>query len=129
MRVPRTLCVILRKPPYGSLDAAEAIRHLSGALTNGLCPVGLLVDDGVYLAKAGHQAAGGWTDLSGALGDLLAQTATDLDGGVRRATLYVHGPSLTTRGLDAADLLPGCHLVDETEAAAVVGRANATLVY
>ncbi len=125
----KTLCVILRKPPYGSLDAAEAVRHLGGALGNGLRPVGLLVDDGVYLAKAGQQAAGGWTDLSAALADLLAQTGTDSDGGGRRAAVYVHGPSLRARGLGETDLVPGCHVVDEAEAAALLGRADATLVY
>lgn len=127
--MPKTLCVLLRRPPYGSLDAAEGIRHLGGALTNGLCPVGLLVDDGVYLAKAGHQAAGGWTDLGAALSDLLAQTATGAGGEVRRAAIYVHGPSLRARGLAEHDLIPGCRVVDEAETAAVIGRADATLVY
>ncbi len=125
----KTVCVILRKPPYGSLDAAEAVRHLGGALSNGLCPVGLLVDDGVYLARAGQQAVGGWTNLGAALEDLLAKTVADPDGGERRAAVYVHGPSLRARGLGEADLVPGCRVVDETEAAIVVGRADATLVY
>lgn len=127
--MPKTLCIVLRKAPYGSLDAAEAVRHLGGALSNGLCPVGLLVDDGVYLARAGQQGAGGWTNLGAALEDLLAQTATDPDGGERSAAVYVHGPSLRVRGLSEADLVPGCRVVDETEAAVVVGRADATLVY
>lgn len=127
--MPKTLCVLLRQAPYGSLDAAEGIRHLGGALTNGLCPVGLLIDDGVYLAQVGHQAAGGWTDLGAALRDLLAQTATGAGGEICRAAVYVHGPSLRARGLGEHDLIPGCRVVDEAEAAAVVGRAAATLVY
>jgi sulfur relay (sulfurtransferase) DsrF/TusC family protein len=129
MRVPKTVCVLVRKPPYGSLDAAEAVRHLGGALTNGLCPVGLLMDDGVYLARAGQQATGGWMDLSRALGNLLAQSATDADGSERRAAVYVHGPSMRSRGLGEADLVPGCRVVDDAGAATLLGQADATLVY
>jgi sulfur relay (sulfurtransferase) DsrF/TusC family protein len=129
MRVPKTVCVLLRRPPYGSLLAAEAVRHLTGALNNGQRPVGLLMDDGVYLARAGQQAAGGWLDLSRALSDLLAQSATDETGEMRHAAVYVHGPSLRARGLSETDLVPGCRVVDEAEAAAVLRGADATLVY
>ncbi len=126
----KTICVILRKGPYGSLDAAEVVRHLGGALSNGHCPVGLLVDDGVYLARAGQQAAGtGWTDLATALTDLLGQTAADPEGGARRAAVHVHGPSLRARGLRTNDLVSGCQVVDDAETAALVGQADATLVY
>lgn len=125
----KTLCVVLRKPPYGRLDAAEAIRHLSGALTNGLDPVGLLLDDGVYLARAASPPVTAWTDLSRALGEVLAQTATTPDGGTRRVTIAVHGPSLRERGIRADDLTAGCTVVDDVEAAAVVARAHATLIF
>lgn len=127
--MPKTVCVLLRRPPCGSLVAAEAVRHLSGALSNGQLPVGLLMDDGIYLARAGQQAAGGWLDLSRALSDLLAQSATDESGEMRRAAVYVHGPSLRARGLSQGDLVPGCRVVDESEAAAVLRQADATLVY
>lgn len=125
----KTLCVILRRPPYGRLAAGEAVRHLARALASGLWPVGLLLDDGVYLAKAGQRAAGGWTDLSAALSDVLAQAIAEPDGAVRRVELCVHAPSLHGRGLDLSDLVAGCTLVDDAGAAAVVARANATLVY
>lgn len=125
----KTICVILKHSPYGRLDAAEAVRHLGGALANGLCPVGLLLDDGVYLSKAGHRATAGWVDLSAALTDLLRQTAVDPDGTMRRAVVAVHGPSLRVRGLDDTEVVPGCRVVDDAEAATLVGRADATLVF
>jgi sulfur relay (sulfurtransferase) DsrF/TusC family protein len=129
MCVPKTVCVLLRQPPYGSLVAAEAVRHLSGALANGQRAVGLLVDDGVYLARPGQQAAGGWLDLSRALANLLALEATDDSGEARRAVVLVHEPSLRERGLEKTELVPGCRVVDESEMAAVLGQADATLVY
>ncbi len=126
----KTVCVILRQAPYGSLDAAEAVRHLGGALANGHCPIGLLLDDGVYLAKGGQQAdAAGWTDLSSALTSLLAESAGEPRGEQRRAEIYVHGPSLRVRGLAETDLVTGCQVVDDAETAALLGRADATLVY
>jgi hypothetical protein len=43
LRVPKTVCILLRHPPYASLAAAEAVRHLNGALANGHRPVALLI--------------------------------------------------------------------------------------
>lgn len=59
--------IVLRHAPYGRLDAAEAVRHLSGASANGFEAALLLLDDGVYLAKSGQVAAPGWTELAAAL--------------------------------------------------------------
>ncbi len=127
--VPKTMCVILRQSPYGRLDAAEAIRHLSGALANGLSPVGLLVDDGVYLAKTGQRVSGGWINLSTSLADLLSKIGGSADEEITRAVVAVHEPSLRLRGLVETDLAPGCRVVDDAEAAILVGQAHATLVY
>lgn len=127
--VQKTVCVILRQPPYGSLNAAETIRHLAGALANGFSAVGLLIDDGVYLARAGHRATEGWLDLSGSIADLLARPTSRPDQEVGRAVVAVHGPSLRLRGLAETDLAPGCRVVDDAEAAILIGQAQATLVY
>jgi hypothetical protein len=40
---------------------------------------------------------------------------------VRCAVVCVHRPSLRARGLSESDLVPGCRVVDEAEAAAVLG--------
>jgi sulfur relay (sulfurtransferase) DsrF/TusC family protein len=127
--VSKTMCVIVRQPPYGHLAAAEAVRHLAGAAAHGFSPVGLLVDDGVHLAKAGRRATAGWINLGAALADLLSETAARSDREAARATVAVHGPSMRLRGLDETDLAPGCRVVDDAEAAALAGQADATLVY
>lgn len=127
--MPKTMCVVLRQAPYGRLDAAEAIRHLSGALAHGVTPVGLLVDDGVYLAKVGQRVSGGWMNLSTALADLLANIAGSTDEELRRAIVAVHEPSLRLRGLVETELVSGCRVVDDAEAAVLIGHAHATLVY
>lgn len=45
------LLVILRKPPYGVVNAYEAIRHAGGAPGSGYKSILYLIDSGVYTAK------------------------------------------------------------------------------
>ena len=62
------VCLIIRKAPYGKIHAAEAVRHVNGALASGLETRVILVGDGVYLARGNQKAAeAGWTSLSGTL--------------------------------------------------------------
>lgn len=111
----RSVCVLISQAPYGTVHAAEAVRHVNGALAEGLRAVALLVDDGVWLACKGQEAAGtGFVSLAGAL-----QAALEKPGGpVPR--VVVHQPSLAARGLSPADLIPGVELVDNAGLAAVV---------
>ena len=45
------LLVILRKSPYGTVDAAEAVRHAGGASGFDYKSILYLIDSGVYSAK------------------------------------------------------------------------------
>jgi len=45
-----TVAIISRKPPYGYLNAAEAVRHTLGA-GDDFKAILILIDGGVYLAK------------------------------------------------------------------------------
>jgi sulfur relay (sulfurtransferase) DsrF/TusC family protein len=42
---------------------------------------------------------------------------------------YAHAQALQTRGLTQADLVPGCHIVDDARAAELMANADATFVY
>lgn len=120
--------IVLRHAPYERLDAAEAVRHLNGAAACGLDAALILLADGVYLAKAGQVAAAGWTDLAAALGQSLGNVA-----GAERArgslAVYVSAADLACRGLGPGELVPGCQVLGDAEAADLLARANATLVY
>jgi len=71
------LCFVIRRTPYGTVAAAEGVRHLIGAAQRGLSACAVLVDDGVYLGKQGHDPGGtGWTGLSGPLGQVVSPAAT-----------------------------------------------------
>jgi len=63
-------CILIHRPPYGEIHAAEAVRHLNGATAQGLEATAILVRDGVYVARAGHDPGmTGWTALSPVLED------------------------------------------------------------
>lgn len=68
-----SLCIAIRKGPYGMLSAAEGVRHLIGAAQTGMSACAVLVDDGVYLAKQGQDPGGtAWTSLSAVLEQALS---------------------------------------------------------
>jgi len=48
----KDILIVVRHGPYGGFQAAEGLRHANGALSLGFRPIVVLVDDGVYLAKA-----------------------------------------------------------------------------
>jgi len=121
------LCIVIRRPPYGTLGAAEGVRHLIGAAQAGMSVYAVLVDDGVYLAKEGQDPGGtGWTSLSGALGPALGSGAT---GSSTRARAYVHRPSAESRGLDSLTLVPGVELIDDARLAALLASAETLLIF
>lgn len=103
----RSICILITRAPYGTVPAAEAIRHVNGALTEGYEAVAALVDDGVWLARKGQSGDGGFTSLAAALETALH----NISGRVPR--VLVHRPSLESRGLDPADLVPGVEMVDD----------------
>src|SRR3990172_6561847 len=98
------LCIVIRRAPYGSVSAAEAVRHVIGAVHAGLSVHAVLVDDGVYLVRQDQDPGNtGWTSLSDALRQALGPGATGSSAPVRG---YVHRPSAETPGLDQFALVP-----------------------
>ena len=121
------LCIVIRRAPYGTLGAAEGVRHLIGATETGMSVCTILVDDGVYLAKQGQDPDDtGWTSLSGALARMLGPRAVDSSAQPRA---YVHRASAETRGLDDLDLIPGVESIDDVQLAGVLTSADALLVF
>ena len=91
------LLVILRKPPYGTVNAAEAVRHAGAAAGFEYRSTLYLIDSGVYTAKKGQNA--GDTGFSG-LGENLELLADQMD-------IYVSHDSLAAYGVKADDLIDG----------------------
>lgn len=115
------LCILIRRPPYGQMHAAEAIRHAGGALNEGIQTTIVLMDDGVYVARDGQNMGDtAWTPLAPALMKMLA----------KGARVLLHAPSAHTRGLlEGEHFVVGVELVDDAACAHIFAESSAVMVY
>ena len=106
----QTVTIVLRRPPYGTIDASEAIRHALGAITEEIPVQIILVDGGVHVARKGQD--------TGTSGYLSAEEGIRdcLDMG---ATVYVDSSSLETIGIAVSDLIDGVTVCGDGDIAAV----------
>ena len=126
----KRMTIVVRRPPYGTIDAAEAIRHAGGGLSFQVPTTLLLMEDGVFMARRDQRPeAVGYLSLSRALEEYLARRGQGKDGGEIAGQVVVHGPSLKERGLAAEDLIPGAKVVEEAEATRILADGGWTLVY
>jgi len=118
------VCILVHRPPYGAINAAEALRHLNGATAHGLETTAILLGDGVYVARTG-QVLGttGWRGLSSALENTLEHA----EEGYPR--LWVDEASLRARGIENRSLVPGAVVVNGPAIADAVSRARWVMVY
>lgn len=114
------VAMMLTKPPYGNVHAAEAVRHAMGALAEQINVSLLLVDGGVLLSKKGQQGAeSGYTNLGESVGDLI-----DMGG-----EIFIDKSSVREFGLDAGDLIDNVKIVSSHEISDVVSTADKTMIF
>ena len=116
-----SVCIILRKPPYGSVDAAEAIRHaLGGATTEDVRTSLILVDGGVNAARRAQ-------DSSGTSYMSLAEGIRDsIDMG---AEVYADKSSLKDEFIEQASLVDGVRVVNGSEIAGIIAASDVTMIF
>lgn len=118
------VCLIIRKAPYGRIHAAEAVRHINGALARGLEIVVILMGDGVYLARGNQETAkAGWTSLSAALSQV------PMAKGGARALFYAHQGSLADRMLDPHDVMETFTVISDQKMAELVADCQKVLLF
>lgn len=116
----RKIAVILRKPPYGDINAAEAVRHALGAAGDEMEVSLILFDGGTLLAKKGQQEEGtGFTNLGSALADCI-----EMDIGV-----YVEKSSLRQELLEEGDLIEGVRVINGAEAGELIKASDTTMIF
>ncbi|MEK6569450.1 MAG: DsrE family protein [candidate division NC10 bacterium] len=118
------LCILIRRPPYGSIFAAEGIRHLIGAIANGLTVGTVLVGRGVWVAKAGQDPGEtAWTSLCEALSNVLrvAEGPTP--------QILVDQDSLIEAGLKVEDLVSGVRVASPETVAELVATARHLIIF
>lgn len=114
------ITILLRRPPYGSVDASEALRHALGGVTNDMAVQLVLVDGGVHAARKGQDIA--LTEYM-SVGEGLKDC---LDMGVE---VYADRSSLMEERLDTKDITEGVKVAGGTEIAELLGRATVTLIF
>lgn len=116
----KKIAIILRKPPYGDINSAEAVRHALGAVSEELEVSLLLLDSGVLIAKKEHDESGsGFTNLGSTLKDCI-------DMGV---SICADKVSLRQENLDSSDILEGIKVINGPEAAELIDEADQTMIF
>jgi predicted peroxiredoxin len=114
------IAMILKRSPYGDINAAEAVRHAMGGVADELGVDLILVDGGVLLARKGQNDAGtGFTNLEGALKDCV-------DMGVE---VYADRASVREHYLESADIVDGVKVANATQIAELVQEAKTTMIF
>jgi sulfur relay (sulfurtransferase) DsrF/TusC family protein len=113
------LLVILRKPPYGEINAAEAVRHAGAASGFDYEAILYLIDSGVYTAKKNQDAAD--TGFTG-LGESLELLADEME-------IYACQNSLKECGLHEEDLIDGVKVDDGSSLESALKNAQSVMIF
>ena len=117
----KSLCVLVDRPPYGSIQPAEALRHARGAQAKGWEVVLALTGDAVYMALPNQSPPEGeWVPLSEALSKFIEE---------EKGGFLVESTALEARGIPASDLIPGACPATMGKIAEALARCDRTLIF
>jgi sulfur relay (sulfurtransferase) DsrF/TusC family protein len=112
--------MILKRSPYGDINAAEAVRHALGAASFEMNVDLVLVDGGVLLAKKGQDDTGtGFTNLESTLKDCLEMGVA----------VYADESSLKNWRMAGENVIEGVKTVDSKEIASLIQSAKTTVIF
>jgi len=108
-----SISIISRRPPYGTADASEAVRHALGGITDDMAVKLILVDGGVAVAKKGQN-----TDST----EYLNMESGIIDCIDMGAEVYVDKMSMEEVSLEVKDLVEGIRISNSAEIAAIIRK-------
>lgn len=121
--MPGRLGLLVDDAPYGTIQAAEVIRHARGALAKGWQVVLAFLGDGVYtLLPGGSPPPREWVCLADAVGETIEE-------GGDRVRVLADVESLQARELSAGDLIPGVRPASLDDIAQAMAGCNRTLLF
>lgn len=114
------VAMVLKRSPYGDINAAEAVRHALGAVSFELSVDLILVDGGVLLAKKGQDDTGtGFTNLESTLKDCI-------DMGV---TVYADAASLKAQRVESTEIVENVKPAGPDQIAGLLKEAKSTMIF
>ncbi len=123
------LCILVRTAPYSKINAAEAVRHINGAVNNNVKTSVVFVDGGVYCLKDNQDmGVSGFTSISAAVKQIIG-TAKMLEDEGDTLKIYTHKGSLKECGIGVDRMLSGFEVVDDKGLAKVVGSAKTLMIF
>ncbi len=115
-----SISLILRRPPYGTVDAPEAIRHALGGVTEDMAVKLILVDGGVNTARKGQDVSNTeYLSMEEGLRDCI-------DMGV---DVYAEKASLKIEQLEAGELIEGVIIANGSEIAEIIKASDVTMIF
>lgn len=115
-----SISVILRKPPYGSVDAPEAIRHALGGITEDMDVKLILVDGGVHVARKNQDTSNTeYLSAEDGIKDCIGMGAS----------VYADKVSLANELLGADDIADGIIIASGAEIAEVIRESGVTMIF
>lgn len=113
------LLVILRKPPYGVINAAEAVRHAGAAGGFDYKSTLYLIDSGVHTAKKNQNTGdSGFTGL----GESLELLSEEMD-------IYANKKSLQEYAIKEDDIIEGIRIDDGEVLKQALKNAQSVMIF
>ncbi len=124
------LCILVRTAPYSKINAAEAVRHINGAVNNNVKTSVVFVDGGVYCLKDNQDMGDtGFTSISALIKQIIGTAKMLKEDDPDILNIYTHGPSLDASGLKADDALEGFEVINDIDMARVIGSAKMLMIF
>ena len=115
-----SISIILKRPPYGTVDASEAIRHALGGVTEDMEVKLILVDAGVHAARKGQDASE--TEYLNA-GEGMRDC---IDMGV---DVFADEASLKGEQVESDCIIEGVTVANGSEIANIIAKTDTTMVF
>jgi sulfur relay (sulfurtransferase) DsrF/TusC family protein len=114
------IAMIVKRSPYGDMNAAEAVRHALGAVSAEMSVDLILVDGGVLLAKNGQDDKGtGFADLDDTLNNCIEMGVS----------VHADAASLRSWSVTPKDIVDNVKLVGAKEIVGLMNVARSTTIF
>jgi sulfur relay (sulfurtransferase) DsrF/TusC family protein len=115
-----TVSIILRRPPYGTVDASEALRHALGGVTDDMEVKLVLIGGGVHAARKAQDAS--QTEYLNA-GEGIQDC---MDMGV---AVFADEASLKKEQIDKDRIIAGVTISTSAELADIISKTDTTMIF